>query len=115
MKIYTYKIVALLLITAAFVSCKKTHVQPKPPAPDLTIHTGHGRINQDFGMCPICGGYFVTFDSDTSVMYRSLRSLDRFGITSNSKFPVEGTISWEQDTVIHSPNYITITSLKIDQ
>src|SRR5579859_168709 len=104
MKTYTYKLVALLLIITAFVSCKKTHVQPKQPASDLAIHTGHGHINQDFGMCPICGGYFVTFDSDTSIMYRALRSLDKFGITSNSKFPVMATISWQQDTIIHAPN-----------
>lgn len=115
MKTYTYKLVALLLISAAFVSCKKTHVQPKQPAHELTIHTGHGRIIRDFGMCAICGGYDIVFDNDTTVWYRSLRSLDKFGITSNSKFPVMATISWQQDTVIHAPNYITITSLKTDQ
>lgn len=106
----------VLLIAVVFVSCKKTHVQPvhKQPAIDLTIHTNHGHITQDFGMCPICGGYFVNFDNDTSTMYRSLRALDKFGITSTSQFPIEATISWQQDSVIRLPNYITITSLKID-
>jgi hypothetical protein len=115
MEMNTYRLIAFLLIAGVFVSCKKTHVQPKQSTPDLSIHTGHGHIRQDFGMCAICGGYDIVFDNDTSAMYRSHQSLDNFGITSNSKFPVEATISWKLDTAINSPDFITITSVKTDQ
>ncbi|HTD39776.1 MAG TPA: hypothetical protein VK671_04090 [Mucilaginibacter sp.] len=98
--------VFLLLLSVVFVACKKSN--------EIPSHVNHGVITQDFGECPICGGYFVKFDTDTSVIYRTLQDLTNFGVTVNSKFPIKATIGWKTDTAIKVPHYITITSLKID-
>jgi len=113
MKKYTCNLFAILFLSIVFVACKKGHEVPL--VNEYAFHTGHGSITQDFGMCPICGGYFVVFDGDTSIRYRSLQNLDNRGVTSNSKFPLKATISWKPDTSIHVPNYIIITSIKVDQ
>ena len=96
-----------LLTGIVFIACKKGH--------ELPIHTGHGSITPDYRACAICGGYFIKFDNDTSVIYHSFQNLDNFGVTSNSKFPVRATISWKPDTSVTIPNFITITSLRIDR
>jgi len=107
------KLIVLLFITVIFIACKKGH--DVPLVNEYAFHTGYGSITQDFGMCPICGGYFVVFDGDTSIRYRSLQNLDNLGVASNSKFPLKAIISWKPDTSIHVPNYIIITSIKVDQ
>jgi len=107
------RLIVLLFMTLVIVACKKGHEGSL--VNEYAFHTGHGSITQDFGMCPICGGYFVVFDGDTSIRYRSLQNLDNLGVTSNLKFPLKATISWKPDTSIHAANYITITSIKVDQ
>ena len=97
----------LLLLSIVFIACKK--------GDELPIHTNHGSITPDYRACAVCGGYFIKFDKDTSVTYHSFQNLDNFGITSNSTFPVKATISWKPDTAVKIPNFITITSLRIDQ
>lgn len=99
--------ILLILLSTFFIACKKGH--------ELPTRTGHGSITPDYRACTVCGGYFIKFDSDTSVIYHSFQVLDNFGITSNSKFPVKATISWKPDTAVKIPNFITIISLKVDQ
>ena len=114
MKSSTLKLAVLLLIANfSLISCKKGHVLPK----DVSVHVDHGVITQDLALyytCASCGGYLIKFDKDTSVIYHTIQSLDNFGITVNSKFPVKATIGWKPDTAIKVPHYITITSIKID-
>jgi len=107
MKRYTCNLIAFLFITIAFTACKKANEFP--------LHTAHGSIRQDFGMCADCGGYFIKFDNDTSTIYRSFQLPDNSGITSSTKFPIKGTIGWKPDTSVKIPNFITITSLRIDR
>jgi len=96
----------LLLLSIAISACKKSG--------ELPSHANKGVITQDFRMCAICGGYFVKFDTDTSVVYRTFQDLSSFGITGNTKFPLKATIGWKPDTAVKILHFITITSLKID-
>ena len=107
MKRYTRKIIVVLLLAIAFTACKKEHVP--------TVFTGHGTISIDFGMCMTCGGYRIVFDNDTTFFYRSYLLPTNSGITSSTKFPLKATIGWELDTSVKIPNFITVTSLRIDQ
>jgi hypothetical protein len=107
MKRYACKIIALLLLAIAFTACKKEHKLP-------VYATDHGTISLDYRACMTCGGYLIVFDKDTSTVYRSYQIPGNSGITSGTTFPVKATIGWKPDTSIKISNFITITSLKID-
>ena len=107
MKIWVLKISAFLLLGIVFLACKKTH--------ELPVYTNHGTINVDYRMCMTCGGYLIVFDNDTSTVYRSFQIPANSGIIASTKFPIKGTIGWKPDTSVKIPNFITITSLKIDR
>lgn len=98
--------VFLLLLCIVFPSCKKGNVLP--------LNVSHGVITEDFGYCAACGGYFVKFDSDTSVIYRTFQDLSNFGVTASSQFPLRATIGWKPDTNRQLTHFIKIISLRID-
>ena len=107
MERYTRKIIALLLLAIAFTACKKEH--------EPLVFTGHGTISIDYGMCMTCGGYRIVFDNDTSTVFHSYLLPTNSGITSSTRFPLKAIIGWKPDTSAIISNFITITSLKIDQ
>lgn len=101
-------IILSLLLGTAFIACKKGNVLP--------YHVNQGIISANFGYyeCATCGGYFIRFIPDTTKIYRTFQDLSNFGINSSSKFPVKATIGWKPDTASNLANFITVTSLKIN-
>ena len=95
--------VALLCISAVFYGCKKN---------DPGVFQSQGVITQDYGSCPICGGYFIKFDTD-SIKYRIKNDISKFGIYPDSKFPVNVYANWKVNTSIKPGNYVDIISLMI--
>jgi hypothetical protein len=101
----------LLIIGVTFIACKKNNEVP--------THVNQGTITfpANYGdySCATCGGYYIKFTTDTSTFYRTFQDLSAFGVTINTKFPVKALIGWKPDTTVKLANFITITSLKIDQ
>ena len=110
MKRLILKLALLLLIMGVtFIACKKSGVKPD--------HVNQGTITASFGYytCADCGGYYIKFTNDTSVVYRTFQDLSSFGVNSSSKFPLTATIYWKPDTSSQLPNFITVDNLKIDK
>src|ERR1700744_3893792 len=89
----------LLVIGVSFVACKKNN--------ELPNHVNQGTINASFGYytCAECGGYYIKFTTDTSTLYRTFQDLSAFGVSSNSKFPLQALIGWKADTASKLPNF----------
>ena len=98
-------IAALLICGLAFSACKKSSqsLQSK------------GVINLDvLYTCNNCQGssYDIAFANDT-VKYHISNDLTQFGITTSAKFPVNVSVNWQPDNTVNG-NFVTITSLKVD-
>ena len=96
--------IALLCASGVFYGCKKT---------DAGAYQSQGVITEDYGSCPICGGYFIKFDTDTTTKYRIKNDISKFGIYPDSKFPINVYANWRADTSAIPGNYVQILSLKI--
>lgn len=100
--------VLLLLLNIVLIACKKRN--------ELPFYINQGIITANFGYydCATCGGYYIKFTADTTRLYRTYQDLSGFDINSNSKFPITATIGWKPDTTIKLADFITVTSIKID-
>ena len=104
MKAFVIKcLVALLCIGAVFYGCKKN---------DPGVYQSQGVITEDYAYCAFCGGYFIKFDTD-SIKYRIKNDISKFGIYSDSKFPINVYANWRADTSAKPGNYVDIISLRI--
>ena len=105
MKSAILKCLIAVLCTSIIVNgCKKT---------DAGITQSQGVITPDYGYCALCGGYFISFNTDSNTKYRIKNDITPFGIFPNSKFPVYVDVNWKPDTSAKSGQYVLITSLRI--
>jgi hypothetical protein len=87
-----------------FIGCKKNNT---------VTYYNQGVISPDLGYCITCGGYLIKFNSDTTTSYHIANDITRYGITINSKFPINVSADWQVDDAIKTGNYIIITQLKV--
>jgi len=90
MKTLVLKCAAILLVTGlVFTACKKSS-QSFESNGAITANILYACNN-----CP-GGGYLIKFTTDTNTYYIS-NSLTPFGITRNTKLPVDVSVNWKPD------------------
>ncbi len=101
---------ATILVFIMISGCKKD----KQEAYQSTGHiTGY-----DMRMCAMCGGYFITIDSnDTTsppISYLISNDLPQLGFNNDTKFPVSVSLNWQPDTQRGGYPHIIVTKIKVN-
>lgn len=69
---------------------------------------------------PSCGGLMINIQNDTlknpSKLYLINQTLTHLGISENTMFPINVSLSWKRDTgVFGAFNYIIVSKIQVDK
>ncbi|HTD97889.1 MAG TPA: hypothetical protein VK668_01315 [Mucilaginibacter sp.] len=95
-------LVLIFCLVLLFAACKKTGIGPYKSQGTLTGY--------DLGYCPTCGGIKITIKGDTTLFYRTNKTLAQLGISESTKFPINVSLNWHKDA---SGYFIVVDQIKV--